>query len=235
MFLFSDIDAAVVFESTTHNNNNEPLNKGQSYLVTVKSYKPGNLANRDALLGALVSADKPVVVNCGSFSGSSDEILNSNSRDAGIDQIVPLERVGKEYLFIRAQGEDENERPLIVAHEDNTEVFLNGATSANRILNAGEYWSIPGTEYSSFTKEVCLLRQAKKFLHTKPLEASEIVGIQAVQMWNFFLCLQLMMIHHVLLIIYQMEVKLEPKLYNNSGRVVIIAEQLLMCNSMAIL
>ena len=43
-------------------------------------------------------------------SGSSDEILNSNSRDAGIDQIVPLERVGKEYLFIRAQGEDENER-----------------------------------------------------------------------------------------------------------------------------
>ena len=36
-------------------------------------------------------------------------------------------------------------------------------------------------------KEVtCLLRQAKKFLHTKPLEASEIVGIQAVQMWNFF-------------------------------------------------
>ena len=89
---FSNIDAAVVFESTTHNNN-VTLNKGQSYLVTVKSYKPGNLANRDALLGALVSADKPVVVNCGSFSGSSDEILNSNSRDAGIDQIVPLERV----------------------------------------------------------------------------------------------------------------------------------------------
>ena len=103
------------------------LDKGQSYLVTVKSYKPGNLANRDALLGALVSADKPVVVNCGSFSGSSDEILNSNSRDTGIDQIVPLERVER-VLFIRAQGEDENERPLIVAHEDNTEVFLNGAT-----------------------------------------------------------------------------------------------------------
>ena len=148
---FSNIDTAVVFESTTHNNN-VTLDKGQSYLVTVKSYKPGNLANRDALLGALVSADKPVVVNCGSFSGSSNEILNSNSRDAGIDQIVPLERVGKEYLFIRAQGEDENERPLIVAHEDNTEVFLNGATSANRILNAGEYWSISGTEYSSFTE-----------------------------------------------------------------------------------
>ena len=149
---FNDIDTAVVFESTTHNNN-VTLKKGQSYLVTVKSYKPGNLVNRDALLGALVNADKPVVVNCGSFSGSSDDNnLTSNSRDAGIDQIVPLERVGKEYLFIRAQGEDENERPLIVAHEDNTEVFLNGATSANRILNAGEYWSIPGTEYSSFTE-----------------------------------------------------------------------------------
>ena len=64
----------------------------------------------------MLTADKPVVVNCGSFSGSSDDNnLTSNSRDAGIDQIVPLERVGKEYLFIRAQGEDENERPLIVA------------------------------------------------------------------------------------------------------------------------
>ena len=51
---FNDIDAAVVFESTTHNNN-VTLNKGQSYLVTVKSYKPGNLANRDALLGAFVN------------------------------------------------------------------------------------------------------------------------------------------------------------------------------------
>ena len=37
---FSNIDAAVVFESTTHNNN-VTLNKGQSYLVTVKSYKLG--------------------------------------------------------------------------------------------------------------------------------------------------------------------------------------------------
>ena len=213
---FSNIDAAVVFESTTHNNN-VTLDKGQSYLVTVKSYKPGNLANRDALLGALVSADKPVVVNCGSFSGSSDEILNSNSRDAGIDQIVPLERVGKEYLFIRAQGEDENERPLIVAHEDNTEVFLNGATSANRILNAGEYWSISGTEYSSLQKEVtCLLDKQKVFAY----QAIGSIGNNGPSSANveLFLCLQLMMIHHVLLITYQMEVNW-AKLYNNSGRV----------------
>ena len=146
---FNEIDNAVEFESNTHQNN-VILNKGESYLVTVKSYKPGNSVNRDALLGALVNADKPVVVNCGSLSGSSDDQnLVSTARDAGIDQIVPIERVGKEYLFIRADGNDNNERPLIVAHEDNTEVFLNGATSPNRILNAGEYWSIPGSNFSS--------------------------------------------------------------------------------------
>ena len=222
---FSNIDAAVVFESTTHNNN-VTLDKGQSYLVTVKSYKPGNLANRDALLGALVSADKPVVVNCGSFSGSSDEILNSNSRDAGIDQIVPLERVGKEYLFIRAQGEDENERPLIVAHEDNTEVFLNGATSANRILNAGEYWSISGTEYSSFTEgSHMFVKTSKKVFAYQAIGSIGNSGNPSSANVELFFVPPINDDTPCSVDYIPNGSEIGPKLYNNSGRVVIIAEQ----------
>ena len=37
---------------------------------------------------------------------------------------------------------------IIVAHEDNTEVFLNGETTATATLAAGEYHSIEGDEYS---------------------------------------------------------------------------------------
>ncbi len=110
--------------------------------------------NRDGLIGALVDADKPVVVNCGSFNGSNDV---GSGRDAGIDQIAPLETIAvdgqafSEYIFIRGNGYDAIERPLIVAHFDDTEVWLHGNDSNGTLLatlSAGEYVSISGAFYS---------------------------------------------------------------------------------------
>ena len=65
------------------------LNKGESYTVAVQVTDANE--NRDGLIGALVSSDKPVVVNTGSANGSFG---NGGARDYGIDQIVGLEKIG---------------------------------------------------------------------------------------------------------------------------------------------
>ncbi|UMY64339.1 MULTISPECIES: T9SS type B sorting domain-containing protein [unclassified Flavobacterium] len=118
------------------------LNRGESYVIAVQG---PNDANRDALIGMLVSSDKPIAVNCGSASGSN---ANQNL-DMGIDQIVSAERTGKEYIFIRGNGPDATERPMIVAHYDNTEVYLYGDTTPVTILNAGEYYAPYGSVYTA--------------------------------------------------------------------------------------
>jgi hypothetical protein len=72
------------------------LNKGESYTIAINSSE--SVANRDGLIGSLVTSDKPVVVNCGSANGS---FHNGTGRDYGIDQIVGLSKVGKEYIFVK--------------------------------------------------------------------------------------------------------------------------------------
>lgn len=120
------------------------LNSGQSYVLAVKG---PIAANRDALIGALVSSDKPIAVNCGSYTGTNGDI--DQNVDLGFDQIVSAERTGKEYILIKSTGQDSVERALIVANEDNTEVYLNGNLSPSKVLNAGEYIAINGSNFSA--------------------------------------------------------------------------------------
>jgi hypothetical protein len=60
------------------------------------------------MIGALVLSDKPVVVNSGSFGGTTVQLCTLSSgvssptgRDVGFDQIVPFEKTGKEYIFVK--------------------------------------------------------------------------------------------------------------------------------------
>ena len=106
------------------------LNRGESFVMAVQG--PLN-ANRDALIGSLVSSDKPIVVNCGSFTGSNA----TQNLDLGFDQIVSSERTGKEYIFIKSTGRDDAEVVLLVANENNTDVYLNGNASPDYTLNPG--------------------------------------------------------------------------------------------------
>lgn len=121
---FSDIKPGVTLINGTGNTqNNIVLNYGESFAIAVSG--PSD-ENRDGLIGALISSDKPIAVNCGSIAGSNS---NSTNLDLGFDQIVSAERTGREYIFIRGNGSTnapEIEQPLIVAHEDGTEVYLNG-------------------------------------------------------------------------------------------------------------
>jgi trimeric autotransporter adhesin len=117
------------------------LNSGESYVLAVHGPTP---ANRDGLVGALISSDKPIAVNCGSFGGTNGEMSNL---DLGFDQIVSAERTGKDYIFIRATGLNNVERVLLVAHEDETEVFLGNSTTPTATLAAGQYLALSGNQY----------------------------------------------------------------------------------------
>ena len=145
---FSDIKPGVVLINNAgagNNPSNVILNRGQSYVIAVTG--PVN-ANRDGLIGSLVTADKPIAVNCGSFAGTNGS--NDNNIDLGFDQIVPVDRTGNKYIFIKGFGENVIERPLLVAHENNTEVFLNGNLGTpNFTLQAGQYLALDGSAYSA--------------------------------------------------------------------------------------
>ena len=122
------------------------LNAGETYSVAITPYPTNtNAANAAGLIGTLIESDKPIAVNSGSFTGSNSNYNEGGGQDLGIDQVAPASIIGNEYIFVRGLGPDEVERPLIVAHEDNTEIYVNG--NLQTTINAGDYYSIPSTFY----------------------------------------------------------------------------------------
>ena len=119
------------------------LNEGESYVVATNAND--NTINKDALIGTLITSDKPIVVNTGSANGS---FHNGGGRDYGFDQIVGVDKIGSEYIFVKGDGSDGWENVLIVAHENNTTISINGNSSITSI-NAGEYYLIEGNVYNS--------------------------------------------------------------------------------------
>ncbi|TRX36857.1 T9SS type B sorting domain-containing protein [Flavobacterium sp. ZT3R18] len=132
------------------------LNKNESYVLALENYNNiQTSSNSSKIIGALVASDKPVVVNSGSFGGSNSTVMEPNQngvmtppgRDVGFDQIVSLEKTGKEYIFVKGIGTDELERVLLVAHSNQTQVFLNGNSIPVTTLNKGEYIALDGAHF----------------------------------------------------------------------------------------
>jgi gliding motility-associated-like protein len=143
---FNDIKPGVVLINDAASGNtpsNIVLNAGETFVMAAEG--PNN-ANRDGLIGASIISDKPIVVNCGSFAGSNGTTSNL---DLGMDQIVSAERTGMEYIFIKGSGVNDTERPLIVANENNTDVFLNGSATPFTTLAAGQYLALNGADFSA--------------------------------------------------------------------------------------
>lgn len=130
------------------------LNKNESYVLALENTNSSAIPSNSAkMIGALVEADKSVVVNAGSICGSNSTEVNGAGipigRDLGFDQIVPLERTGTEYIFAKGNGTDELERVLLVAHTDATSILLNGNSIPFAVLNKGEYAVIDGSYFSN--------------------------------------------------------------------------------------
>ena len=122
------------------------LDKYESFVVGVNIANNTSLAN--SLQGSLIVSDKPVAVNTGSWLGGTV----GHGRDIGVDQIVPTNLVGEKYILVKGEATSNAnllERPIIVATEDNTEVYLRGETSAFATLSAGETLILDGDEYGN--------------------------------------------------------------------------------------
>jgi gliding motility-associated-like protein len=157
----SDINPGVIFRNTsssgtplTSNNIALTLNEGESYVIAAFLDEANATNNMNGVNGTHITSDKNIVVNCGSWLGGNaiDGVSPNGSaiqgRDIGIDQIVPIDNIGDEYVIIKGFGVD-NERTIVVASEDNTQLYLNGSSSAITTIDAGEYYVIEGTEFSS--------------------------------------------------------------------------------------
>ncbi|MDC1168750.1 IgGFc-binding protein, partial [Flavobacteriaceae bacterium] len=126
---------------------NVNLSEGQSYMIAVATNYGGT---PNDLIGSLVSSDKPIVVNSGSGTGSFAD--GNGGRDFGIDQIVDFSKVGSEYVFVKGNGGATGnswENVLVVAHQDNTDIFIGANTTVEATINAGEWYVIEGNEYST--------------------------------------------------------------------------------------
>jgi hypothetical protein len=99
--------------------------------------------NWTGFIGALLTATKPVAVNTGNATGG----VATTGSDLTLDQIVSASEIGDEYIFIEGNGLPEMERPLIIADEDNTAIFINGNTTPAITLNAGDYYLVPNSDY----------------------------------------------------------------------------------------
>lgn len=124
------------------------LQEYESYTVGVRMDQFSNTVGsaENNLNGTLITADKPIVVNSGSFLGGAE----GSGRDIGSDQILPTGYLGTKFILVEGGGgsaADVLETPIVVADTDNTEIYLKGSATPYATIDAGEYEIIPGTEY----------------------------------------------------------------------------------------
>ncbi|SDF28932.1 gliding motility-associated C-terminal domain-containing protein [Cellulophaga baltica] len=146
-------------DGITSNSIQVTLNAGQSYVL--EAYTTETTANIDGWLGASIEATKNIAISNG---GLNYGVVASSpgSRDAGIDQPVPENKLGKDYVFIRANGTDATEFALIIATQDNTSIYVNGSTTPIATINEGDYYIIPASYYSGTSAGSNMLVQTSK-------------------------------------------------------------------------
>jgi gliding motility-associated-like protein/uncharacterized repeat protein (TIGR01451 family) len=136
------------------------LNANESFVFEAYVGTSGTTAQKQGWLGASLDSDKDIVISNGAINFSV--VAGSASRDAGLDQPVPEENLGKEYVFIRGNGTTNTEFPLIIATQDNTNIYINGSTTPETTIDEGEYYQIPSTYYSTTTAGANMLVTTSK-------------------------------------------------------------------------
>ncbi|CAA7194759.1 T9SS type B sorting domain-containing protein [Chryseobacterium potabilaquae] len=121
------------------------LNKGQSYIIDGIGDITGN---SDGFIGAKITADKPVNITNGNFNGQYAGNLPTSS-DILMDQAVPVDKLGNEFALVKGNGSigSHMEGAIIIATENNTQVFVNNEIPPIATLNTGEYYIVPDTKY----------------------------------------------------------------------------------------
>mgnify|MGYP003324774296 CR=1 FL=1 len=142
----NDYDPDIVFAgspSSSANSITVSLNEGECYVVA------GNnniIANQNGFMGAHIVSNKPIALNNGNLIGNIHS--DQSTRDMGIDQSVPVDRLGSKYVVIEGGGPSTMEIPIIIANYDSTDVFINGDSIPITTLDAGDYYLVSNSYYS---------------------------------------------------------------------------------------
>ncbi|WP_431610505.1 T9SS type B sorting domain-containing protein [Chryseobacterium sp. 'Rf worker isolate 10'] len=122
------------------------INKGKSYIIEAQSnLNPNNLTG---LVGAKIVANKPISVTNGNFN-SIYTTQNNTNVDVLMDQAVPVERLGKDFVMMKGNGPANSgmEVAVVIATVNNTKLTVNGNLLNSVTLNAGQYYVVQGTNY----------------------------------------------------------------------------------------
>lgn len=122
------------------------LNKGQTYVLEAIVNGASTAPNREGWLGASITSDKNIAVSFGELLFQPDAL---EGQDAGMDQIIPENTLGRQYVFVRGNGPDAQEFPVIVATQNSTKIYVNGGATAIATINNGDYFAIPSTYFSA--------------------------------------------------------------------------------------
>ncbi|MGJ8661779.1 MAG: DUF7507 domain-containing protein, partial [Bacteroidota bacterium] len=114
------------------------LQQYETYVI--EAPKNSTTANIDGWLGATLTSDKKIAISLGGLNVGVR--TGSGSRDVGIDQPVPTNVLGREYVFVRGNGASNNETEfaIIVATQNATDVFAGGVYQGT--INNGEYLEV---------------------------------------------------------------------------------------------
>ena len=120
------------------------LDANESFVF--EAYVAETPANADGWLGADVISNNPIVISNGGLNTGAR--VGYGGRDAAIDQPVPQNKLGKEYVFIRGNGTSETEIPIIIGTQNGTAIYVNGSGTPIATINNGDYFEIPESNYS---------------------------------------------------------------------------------------
>ena len=125
------------------------LDKYESFVIGVNIEDNVDIDLANSLQGSLITSDKPIAVNTGSWLGGTV----GNARDIGVDQIVPTDLIGSKYILVKGEATSNAnllERAIVIATQDNTEVYLRGEYNTPfATLSAGETLILDGNEYQN--------------------------------------------------------------------------------------
>ena len=121
------------------------LNKGESYIIDGTG---NNNRNFTGFIGAKIESDKPISVTNGNFNGQYAGYF-PNSSDILMDQNVPVSQLGNEFVLVKGLGNlgSNMEGAIIVATEDNTEIYVNNESTPLTTINEGQYYIVNENKY----------------------------------------------------------------------------------------
>ena len=125
----------------TTNTHTFVLNKGESFIFA------GAISGNVPFMGTKIVSDKPITLTNGNVNGNFGATTTDGS-DAILDQSVPTERLGNTFAMVRTRStNDVLEGGIVIATENNTEIYLNGSATPVATLNQGQWYRISGSNY----------------------------------------------------------------------------------------